>query len=238
MELHDFLDDELRDNAVAFVLDTLGADEARLYRMHLAQCDVCRVEVESLARSARDLALLAPEKAPPPELWQRVLARVRRTDPRTQADASLSPAQNSPQQNSPQQNVPAAGSPAEGIQIWKQWASESARAAPDFTFRAAGDGSDFQPTNVAGIEARRLFVDAENDRVTMIVRMQAGTSYPAHIHGAAEECYVLAGDLTVGTLAMKAGDYQRADVGTVHPVQSTERGCVLLLVSSQHDELI
>jgi hypothetical protein len=36
---------------------------------------------------------------------------------------------------------------------------------------------------------------------------------------------------------MKSGDYQRAEKGTLHEVQSTEGGCLLLLVSSQHDEL-
>jgi len=72
----------------------------------------------------------------------------------------------------------------------------------------------------------------------MMVRMAAGTSWPAHIHAGPEECYVLAGDLRVGELHMHAGDFQRAEAGSRHGVQSTEGGCTLLLVSSLHDTLV
>ena len=39
-------------------------------------------------------------------------------------------------------------------------------------------------------------------------------------------------------IVMHAGDYQRMGGGTVHPVQSTEGGCVLFIISSLHDELM
>ena len=86
--------------------------------------------------------------------------------------------------------------------------------------------------------ARRLFVDDTSGRVTMMVRMAAGTSYPSHRHGGFEECFVLEGDLQVGSEMLHAGDYQRASAGSVHGVQSTERGCLLLLSSSPGDELL
>jgi anti-sigma factor ChrR (cupin superfamily) len=181
--------------------------------LHLAHCDVCRTEVESLGRTARDLTLVAPERAPPPELWQRVLQRVRKGEPRAEPER------------------------ARTTQIWKTWSSDARGATPDFTFLAADTGG-FEPTAVAGIEARKLFVDQENDRVTMLVRMQPGTAYPEHIHADIEECFVLSGDLSVGEQRMLAGDYQRAETGSRHAVQSTERGCLLLLVSSLSDELV
>ena len=75
--------------------------------------------------------------------------------------------------------------------------------------------------------------------VTMLIRMAPGTAYPAHRHGGAEECYVLEGDLHVGDdIVMHAGDYQRAEAGSTHPVQSTRGGCLLLLTSSLRDELV
>jgi len=37
---------------------------------------------------------------------------------------------------------------------------------------------------------------------------------------------------------MRAGDYQRAETGSTHPVQSTRGGCLLLLTSSLRDELV
>ena len=82
------------------------------------------------------------------------------------------------------------------------------------------------------MQARRLFVDRAAQRVTMMVRMQPGASYPAHRHAEAEECFVLSGDLWTGSVRLHAGDYQRAEQGSRHPLQSTEGGCVLLLVSS------
>ena len=209
MQPHDFLDDDLKNDAALFVLDAHTVDFARSYRLHLAHCDVCRAEVETLSRAARDLTLVAPVMTPPPELWQRVLQRVQKSETRS----------------------------GEATQIWKNWSSDARGSTPDFTFQAA-DAQAFEPTAVPGIEARKLFVDREQGRVTMLVRMQPGASYPPHVHADFEECFVLSGDLSVGTQRMNAGDYQRAETGSTHAVQSTEKGCVLLLVSSLHDELV
>lgn len=120
-------------------------------------------------------------------------------------------------------------------QVWKRWRSTDTNEA---AMVPAGEGT-FEPTDIPGITVRRLAVDEEADRVTMLVRMEPGTAYPAHRHGGAEECYVLEGDLRVGdALTMHGGDYQRMDAGSAHPVQSTERGCLLLVMSSRHDELV
>ena len=119
-------------------------------------------------------------------------------------------------------------------QLWKGWAGER---FPELLRRA--DEGAFEPTDIAGISVRRLFVDDAADRVTMLIRMEAGTAYPAHRHGGAEECYVLSGDLWIGSaIEMHAGDYQRMDQGSLHEVQSTRAGCVLLVTSSRHDELL
>ena len=37
---------------------------------------------------------------------------------------------------------------------------------------------------------------------------------------------------------MHAGDYQRASGRSIHPVQSTDGGCLLLIVSSLRDEMV
>jgi quercetin dioxygenase-like cupin family protein len=71
----------------------------------------------------------------------------------------------------------------------------------------------------------------------MLVRMAPGSEYPGHRHAGAEECYVLQGDIWVGDVHMRRGDYQRAPAGSRHPVQTTDEGCVLLLVSSLSDEI-
>lgn len=223
MEPHVFLDEDLRGDAALFVLEALEPAQARAYRLHLARCEACRVEVESLAASARELHALAASEPVPRGLWERVVERIRSGGgPPDGAGGSRS-----------------ARDPRPGAtQIWKHWDSDASGIRQDFTFLAADD-SGFEPTAVPGIEARKLFVDRAQDRVTMIVRMQPGTAYPPHIHGDVEECFVLSGDLRVGdSQELRAGDYQRAEKGSRHAVQSTRHGCVLLLVSSLSDELV
>ena len=72
----------------------------------------------------------------------------------------------------------------------------------------------------------------------MLVRMAPGSSWPPHRHAGPEECYVLEGDIDVGGTRMTAGSYQRVTAGSEHPRQSTIDGCLLLLISSLHDELL
>jgi len=213
MNWHEFLDDDSRDLAALFVVGALEAEEARRFRMHLPSCDVCRMEVQSLAVTAAQLTHAAPEIALPPELWNRVISRIR--GPSTTRDAS-----------STRPN-----------QIWKEWVAPLGVGRNGMSY-AAGAEARFEPTGIDGIEVRRLAVDREKDQVTMLVRMAAGTSYPAHRHGGPEECFVLQGDIHVGAFHMRAGDFQRAEEGSQHPVQTTDTGCLLLIVSSTSDEIL
>lgn len=122
-----------------------------------------------------------------------------------------------------------------GIQAWKQWRPDR---PGDESVIVRGGQSEWQSTAVEGVRVRRLFVDPAADRITMLVRMDAGTSYPAHRHGGVEECFVLEGDLCGPDFEMKAGDYQRLAGGSTHGVQGTRDGCLLFIVSSMNDELL
>ncbi|MBI3758220.1 MAG: cupin domain-containing protein [Deltaproteobacteria bacterium] len=99
------------------------------------------------------------------------------------------------------------------------------------------DGGVWEETGVQGVRVKRLSVDKQKDQFTALVRMEAGSSYPRHIHNGAEECLVLEGELRVGPEVLRAGDYQRAPAGSRHGVQSTDNGCLLLIVSSLSDEM-
>jgi anti-sigma-K factor RskA len=68
---------EHRDDAGAWVLGALPADEERRFADHLAGCDVCQREVGELQIVADTLPLAAPQMAPPPELKERIMATVR-----------------------------------------------------------------------------------------------------------------------------------------------------------------
>ena len=131
-------------------------------------------------------------------------------------------------------NAVRGGEDAAAIQTWKRWAP-SATGEPMVIVRGGGA---WEATGVDGVLVRRLFVDADNDRLTMLVRMAPGTEYPAHRHGGIEECYVLEGDLYGPDFEMRGGDYQRLEGGSVHGVQGTRGGCLLFIVSSMNDELL
>lgn len=124
---------------------------------------------------------------------------------------------------------------AERIQVFKSW-KPAAEKGRGLAIVRAGEGEwvDSSP----GVRFKQLAVDEERRYVTMLVRMDPGTSYPCHRHGGAEECYVIEGDLSVAGEELGPGDYQLAPAGSDHEVQSTKGGCLLLIVSSQDDELI
>jgi anti-sigma factor ChrR (cupin superfamily) len=263
MTRHPFLDDDLRDRAAHYVLGTLCDEEARSVRLHLADCPACRSEVDALIELSRDLCLLYPAELPAPELWTRVVARIgemsasstqrppthhaaREThgiagDASVGCDARPGEIEGDPFLGAHDRNKDrdGAGHARSSLtQVWKSWTSTSSRSPlADFTFVHSSAG-DWQATAIDGIEARQLFVDPQQDRATFLVRMAPGAAYPAHVHAGPEECFVLEGDLEVGGLRMQAGDYQRAEPGSTHCVQSTEKGCLLLLVSSLRDELV
>jgi hypothetical protein len=56
------------------------------------------------------------------------------------------------------------------------------------------------------------------------------------VHAAAEECFVVSGDLHVGDLVMGPGDYQMAPPGSEHGRQWTEGGCLLYISCALSDE--
>lgn len=129
-----------------------------------------------------------------------------------------------------------AGSPVEPTvspQVWKNWPPSQDN---ELFIMRSHEGA-WENTGVAGVFVRRLFVDRPRNQMTMLVRMDAGASYPRHVHDGPEECLVLEGDLQVGDTVLHPGDYQRAAPGSKHGIQSTERGCLLMITSSLSDEL-
>lgn len=198
-----------------YVLGCLSADEVARLEDHLAGCDACETEVGELRQAASALGRLVPEVDPPPQLRARLFERV------ATLETERITAENA-----------AAARPA---QSWKNWAPSPAGGGPIFV--PAGD-TGWEPTGVPGVSAKGLFVDPEHDRVIMLVRMVPGATYPAHRHRGPEECYLIEGNLDDGDICLHAGDFLRKEGGTLHGVQSSEHGCVMLIVSSLHDELV
>jgi len=96
----------------------------------------------------------------------------------------------------------------------------------------------WKPGNSVGVEVKILSIDAARGVVTKLVRMPPGSTLRPHRHADVEESYVLEGDLLVSGVLMRAGDYCRAEPGSVHTGVMTRGGCVFIAMSSQGDELL
>jgi len=101
---------------------------------------------------------------------------------------------------------------------------------------ARGDRLDWHTGRGPGIEVKLLAVDTERGRRTVVVRMAPGTVYPAHRHVDVEEIYLLEGDYMIAGVLMHAGDYCRAEVGTVHDDSRTLSGCTFIVTTSLQDQ--
>jgi anti-sigma factor ChrR (cupin superfamily) len=121
----------------------------------------------------------------------------------------------------------------DGPQVWKAW-----QASPQAGLHVVRAQQGEWQVVSEGVSAKQLYVDPARDIVTMLIRMAAGTEYPAHRHGGPEQCLVVEGDLRVGDVVLHAGDYQCASRDSIHDITRTENGCLLLIVSSQHDQLL
>jgi anti-sigma factor ChrR (cupin superfamily) len=88
-----------------------------------------------------------------------------------------------------------------------------------------------------GIECKLLATDAERSRVSMLVRLAPGASYPAHIHADVEELHLLDGELWIDERKLVAGDYNYGAPGAGDTHVHSETGCTCILITSTRDVL-
>lgn len=101
----------------------------------------------------------------------------------------------------------------------------------------AGEGN-WVDTGWDGVRVKSLFYDAERKVRTMLLRMEPGAFLPPHVHGATEQCLVLEGDAYCEDLVLTAGDYQCLPAHGRHAKTGTVNGCLLLLMTSDHNEFL
>jgi hypothetical protein len=88
-----------------------------------------------------------------------------------------------------------------------------------------------------GIECKLLATDMERHRVSMLVRLAPGATYPAHRHAGVEELHLLHGELWIDERKLFPGDYNYGPPGAADDRVWTETGCTCVLVTSTKDTL-
>jgi anti-sigma factor RsiW len=88
-----------------------------------------------------------------------------------------------------------------------------------------------------GISCKFLAADPRNHRMTMLVRLIPGASYPAHTHAGVEELHLLDGELWIDDRLLHPGDYNLGHPGGRDKRVYSETGCTCVLITSTDDVL-
>jgi anti-sigma factor ChrR (cupin superfamily) len=88
-----------------------------------------------------------------------------------------------------------------------------------------------------GIECKLLATDTARHRVSMLVRLAPGASYPPHTHAGVEELHLLDGELWIDERKLFPGDYNYGAPGAGDERVWSETGCTCVLVTSTKDIL-
>jgi len=89
-----------------------------------------------------------------------------------------------------------------------------------------------------GILCKVLSVDAKTSRVSMLVRLAPGGEYPPHRHAGVEELHLLHGELRIDDKKLYAGDFIRAEAGSIDHRVWSDTGCTCILVTSTEDAIL
>ncbi|HEY6443876.1 MAG TPA: cupin domain-containing protein [Candidatus Acidoferrales bacterium] len=127
--------------------------------------------------------------------------------------------------------------PAESLwgRLAKRIASEAATVPFVPPLEAAGkpEWEEAAP----GIHVKVLARNADIDSVSMLVRLDPGTDYPAHRHEGTEELHLLHGVLKVDERTLYPGDFIHSEAGSVDHRVWSETGCTCFLMTSTEDAL-
>ncbi|MFO0998225.1 MAG: cupin domain-containing protein [Alphaproteobacteria bacterium] len=83
-----------------------------------------------------------------------------------------------------------------------------------------------------GIAVKTLFEDRIAGMRSILMRLEPGTTYDGHEHPADEECLMIEGEMTLGDITLKAGDYHLAPKGLPHGRVSSAKGAVVFIRSA------
>lgn len=88
-----------------------------------------------------------------------------------------------------------------------------------------------------GVSKKALRSDEQTGESTMLLRFEAGATYPLHNHPGEEEVFVLEGDVKIGGHELRVGDYLYTPPEGKHAV-SSRNGCLVFLTLTKPIEII
>lgn len=80
-----------------------------------------------------------------------------------------------------------------------------------------------------GVRKKHLYFDAGSDSEAYLIEMDPGADFPDHDHAGTEDCMVISGDFSIGTLKLNAGDFHAAFRSSTHAESHSENGCLLFI---------
>ena len=86
-----------------------------------------------------------------------------------------------------------------------------------------------------GVHVKILARNTENDRVSILVRLDPGADYPGHRHAGIEELHLLHGILKVDDRTLYPGDFLHNEPDSIDHRVWSETGCTCLLETSAKD---
>jgi quercetin dioxygenase-like cupin family protein len=105
------------------------------------------------------------------------------------------------------------------------------------------ESKDWQPLVESGVDYKGVFVkslrydETQKRSTTILLKFEAGSSYPYHNHPAGEELFVLSGEAIIEDATLTQGDYLYTPPNFKHSVRS-EKGCTILFVVPEEVELL
>ena len=118
--------------------------------------------------------------------------------------------------------------PSDGLWTRIEAQLDGLEQEPPGTVTLRAEEGDWKPVTEQ-IAVKILAVDRDSGMQTKLMRFAPGAELVSHPHSKIEECYVIEGDVTVGGLSLKAGDFHLAEAGSDHPICVSQGGCLLLL---------
>jgi anti-sigma factor ChrR (cupin superfamily) len=88
-----------------------------------------------------------------------------------------------------------------------------------------------------GIECKLLATDTERHRVSMLVSLAPGASYPPHTHAGVEELHLLDGELWIDERKLFPGGYNYGAPSAGDDRVWSQTGCTCVLITSTKDIL-